>query len=132
MQKLTWYFLNLLVGQRNLVVAPASDVRDLKTQIAAVERELAAASSETLRASIQAMLKMLRERLDNVQHRDTSLAEINADLARIEMQFDYALEEATLRGRPTAISSHIELTSHLLANIDDSGTTTTTGTRQYE
>jgi hypothetical protein len=130
LQKLSWYFLNLLVGQRNLVVAPSSDGRDLQTQIAAVERELAAASSESLRASIQAMLKILRERLDNVRHRDTSLAEINADLARIEMQFDYALEEATLRGRPVAISSHIELTSQLLSNIDDSGTTASA--RQYE
>lgn len=131
LQKLSWYFLNLLVAQRNLVIAPASDVRDLRNQIAAVERELAAAQTETLRASVQAMLTILRGRLDNVQHRETSLAEINADLARIEMQFDHALEEATLRGRPVAISSHVELTSHLLANIEDSGTTTATP-RQYE
>ncbi|MEA2465172.1 MAG: hypothetical protein QOJ98_2919 [Acidobacteriota bacterium] len=130
LQRLSWLFLNLLVAQRNLVVAPKSDERELRTQIAAVERELAAATTEPLRASIQAMLKILRERLDNVQHKDTTEAEVNADLARIEMQFDYALEEATLRGRPTAISSDVELTSHLLSNIDDSGTTA--APRQYE
>jgi hypothetical protein len=130
LRRLSWLFLNLLVGQRNLVIAPSSDVRDLNSQIAAVERELAAAQTESLRASIQAMLKILRERLDNVQHRETSVAEVNADLARIEMQFDYALEEATLRGRPTAVSSNIELTSQLLSNIDDSGTTA--APRQYE
>ena len=130
LRRLSWLFLNLLVAQRTLVNSPKSDVADLRTQIAAVEREHAAAQTEALRASTLAMLKMLRERLDNVPHKDTSLAEINADLARIEMQFDYALEEATLRGRPTAISSNIELTSHLLSNIDDSGTTATP--RQYE
>jgi hypothetical protein len=130
LQRLSWLFLNLLVGQRNLVIAPASDVRELRSQLASVERELAAAQTESLRASVEAMLRILRERLDNVQHKETSLAEINADLARIEMQFDYALEEATLRGRPTAISSNIELTSQLLANIDDSGTTA--APRQYE
>ncbi|HYK01127.1 MAG TPA: hypothetical protein VE974_05180 [Thermoanaerobaculia bacterium] len=130
LRRLSWLFLNLLVAQRSLIVAPKSDERELRTQIAAVERELAAAQTEPLRASIQAMLKILHERLDNVQHKDTSEAEITADLARIEMQFDYALEEATLRGRPTAISSNIELTSHLLSNIDDSGTTA--APRQYE
>lgn len=130
LQKLSWFFLNLLVAQRNLIVAPASDIRDLQKQIIAVERELANAQTDSLRSSIQAMLKILRERLHNVTHKETSLAEINADLARIEMQFDYALEEATLRGRPAAISSHIELTSHLLSNIEDSGTTVTT--REYE
>jgi hypothetical protein len=130
LRRLSWLFLNLLVAQRTLVTAPKADERDLRMQIAAVEREHAAAQTEALRASTHAMVKMLRERLDNVPHKDTSLAEINADLARIEMQFDYALEEATLRGRPTAISSNIELTSHLLSNIDDSGTTAVP--RQYE
>jgi hypothetical protein len=130
LRRLSWLFLNLLVAQRTLVTSPKSDEHDLRIQIAAIEREHASAQTEALRASTQAMLKMLRERLDNVPHKDTSLAEINADLARIEMQFDYALEEATLRGRPTAISSNIELTSHLLSNIDDSGTTATP--RQYE
>lgn len=119
LQKLTWLFLNLLVAQRNLIIAPQSDERDLTKQIAAAERELAAATqSESLRASKEATVRLLRERLDNVQHRQTYLAEIDADLARIETQFDVALEEASLRGRPAAISANVELTSHLLANLD--------------
>ena len=126
LQKLTWLFLNLLVAQRNLIVAPQSDERDLQKQIAAAEREVVMATqSESLKASKEATLRLLRERLDNVQHRQTYLAEIEADLARIETQFDVALEEAALRGRPAAISANVELTSHLLSNLEDSTTTYT-------
>jgi len=121
LQKLTWLFLNLLVAQRNLIIAPSSDERDLQKQIAALERETAAPQlSQSLRESKQATLDLLRGRLDNIQHRATSLAEIDADLARVETQFDLALEEATLRGRPAAISVGVELTSRLL-NIEDEG-----------
>src|SRR5688500_6925106 len=124
LQKLTWLFLNLLIAQRNLIIAPQSDERDLQKQIASLEREIVTAPpSESLRGSKEATLRLLRERLDNVQHRQTYLAEIDADLARIETQFDVALEEASLRGRPMAISANVELTSHLLANLDDGSTT---------
>jgi paraquat-inducible protein B len=132
LQQLTWFFLNLLVAQRNLVIAPSSDERELQQQIAATKRELASANTEQLRASKEATLRLLRERLDNIQHRETSLAEIEADLARIETQFDFALEEATLRGRPTAISSNVELTSRLLTDLNEGMSDTTSSPRQYE
>ncbi|HEX8170438.1 MAG TPA: hypothetical protein VF824_07860 [Thermoanaerobaculia bacterium] len=120
LQKLTWLFLNLLVAQRDLVIAPSSDARDLEKQIATLDRELAAPSlTPALRTSKEATLRLLRERLDNIDHRATSLAEIEADLARIETQFDFALEETTLRGRPAAVSSDIGLTSDLLGNLGD-------------
>lgn len=123
LQRLTWLYLNLLVAQRNLVVAPPSDARDLQKQIAAYERELLTAPTAAVRSSQEATIRLLRERLDNIQHRETSLAEIDADLTRIETQFDFALEEATLRGRPNAISANVELTSRLLENLDESSTT---------
>jgi hypothetical protein len=122
MQKLTWLYLNLLVAQRNLVVAPASDARELESQIRNCERELATAPSEAARASKEATIRLLRERLDNIRHKDTAMAEIDADLARIETQLDFALEEATLRGRPAAISANVELTSRLLGNITEETT----------
>ena len=124
MEKLTWLYLNLLVAQRNLIVAPASDARELEKQIQTCERELATAPSDAARASKQATIRLLRERLDNIQHKGTALAEIDADLARIETQLDFALEEATLRGRPAAISANVELTSRLLGNIEDETTYT--------
>jgi hypothetical protein len=130
LQKLTWLFLNLLVAERTIIVAPASDERALQKQIELAERELPAAPSTSARASLEATIRLLRERLDNVQHRQTSLAEIAADLTRIETQFDFALEEASLRGRPMAISSNVELTSRLLDNMDDLGHDVTTSTSQ--
>lgn len=119
LRKLTWLFLNLLVAQRNFIIAPQSDERDLQKQIAALEREVAAPDlTHSLAESKQATLDLLRGRLDNIQHRESSLAEIEADLARIEAQFDLAIEEATLRGRPAAMSVGVELTSRLL-NLDE-------------
>lgn len=123
LRKLTWLFLKLLVAQRNLIIAPESDERELHKQIAAAERELASATTDSLRSSKQATLRLLRERLANVQHRQTNMAEVESDLTRIETQFDVALEEASLRGTPAAISANIELTSHLLGNMDDESTT---------
>ena len=127
MERLTWLYLNLLVAQRNIVIAPSSDARDLEKQIADYERQLAVAPTAAVKASQQATIRMLRERMDNIQHRETSLAEIDADLTRIETQLDYALEEASLRGRPNAISANVELTSRLLENLDESSGATTYG-----
>jgi hypothetical protein len=125
LQKLTWLYLNLLVAQRNLIVAgPVADTRDLDKQIAAIEREIAVAPTSQLRESKEATLRLLRGRLENSQQRHTSMAEIESDLARIDAQLDVALEEASLRGRPVAISANIELTSHLLSNVEDQTTWT--------
>ena len=123
LRRLTWLYLNLLIAQRNLAIAPQSDERELQKQIQAYEGELSRAPSPAAKASHEATLRLLRERLHNIQHKEVSLAEIDADLARIETQFDFALEEATLRGRPAAISANVELTSRLLGNIDDLGST---------
>lgn len=122
LQKLTWLFLNLLVAQRTLIVAPSSDEKELRKQVEQISRDIAASPSDAARVSKEATLKLLCERLNNVEHRKTSIAEIEADLTRIETQFDYALEEASLRGRPLAISANVELTSQLLGNLDDSTT----------
>lgn len=119
LQKLSWLYLNLLVAQRNLIVASNSDERELQKQIHALEREIASAASTAARASKEATLRLLRERMANIHDRATSLAEIEADLARIDAQFDFALEEASLRGRPAAISANIELTSHMLGPMED-------------
>lgn len=123
-RKLTWLFLNLLEAQRNLVIAPVSDERELRKQVDALERELASPLAPAVRASKEATLRLLQERIANIADRSTSLAEVEADLSRIETQFDLALEEATLRGRPTAISANVELTSHLLSNLGEDGGTT--------
>ena len=127
LQKLTSIFARLLIAQRNLqsldVVARESDLRN---QIASIEKELASASmSEALRDSKKATQTILKQRLRNLQRRNESLAEIDSDLTRIEQQVDLAVEDASLKGRPQAISANIDLVSHLLDDSYDPATMTT-------
>ncbi|HEX7153081.1 MAG TPA: hypothetical protein VF618_16460 [Thermoanaerobaculia bacterium] len=118
LKRLTWLYLKLLAAQRTLInLGPRADTRELQTQIAALEAELPAAAA-TVRESKEATLRLLRERRDNIDHREQYLAEIDSDLARIEAQIDLALDEASLRGRPVALSSDVKLTSSLLDNIE--------------
>lgn len=131
LRTLTWLFLRLLAAQRNLLMlGPPTIASELNRQIAALESELARGiTSSALKQSKEATLTMLRQRSENLARREESLAEIEGDLARIESQVELALDEASLRGRPTAISAKVELVSHLLDDggvYDDLGVDTTT------
>ncbi len=135
LRKLEEIFERLLVARRNLLEHSSANEADLRAKIAAGERELASGSgSESLRESREATLAILKQRLRNLQRREESLAEIESDLTRIEAQFDLAIDDATLKGRPAAISANIDLVSHLLddALLDPSSTTTSSATHQLE
>jgi hypothetical protein len=115
LQKLMWAYLKLLVAQRNLQNLGHQTTEDeINAQIAAIEKELKGNVTGTLRDSKTATLNILRQRLRNLQRRTETLAEIDADLARVEAQIDLALEQASLKDRPTAISANIDLVSHML------------------
>jgi hypothetical protein len=58
-------------------------------------------------------LRILQQRLNNVNRRAESNAEIESDLSRVEAQVDLALESATMQGQAEVISANVELTSHL-------------------
>jgi len=73
--------------------------------------------SRSLRESKEATLRILEQRLANLERREQTLAEIDSDLTRIEAQVDLALENAGMRGKSEAISANIDLVSQLL---DDS------------
>lgn len=125
LHKLTNMYVRLLVAQRNIsgMAADATD-KSLQAQIEQIKRELAGDIPPALRDSKQATLNILTQRLTNLRRRSETLAEIESDLTRIEAQIDLALEDASLKGKPTAISGNIDLVSHLL--IDDSSLDTTT------
>jgi hypothetical protein len=131
LEKLTTIYLRLLVAQRNITtMASETNESELKQQIATLQAEIGGIpdTSGTLRSSKQATLLLLTQRLRNLQTRDETLAEINSDLTRIEAQIDLALEDASLKGRPTAISANIDLVSHLLDDHDDVQTLATEST----
>jgi hypothetical protein len=128
LRKLTALYVRLLVAQRNLrMLNVSSREAELRNQIKTIEGELAKGSmSETLRDSKRATLAILNQRLRNLGRREESLAEIDSDLTRIEQQVDLAAEDASLKGRPAAISANIDLVSHLLDDTYDPGLSTTT------
>lgn len=120
LRRLSWLFLQLLVAQRDLRVATKADPKEIEREIEKLEGELLD-STKTAQESKQATIALLRERLDNVRQKETSLAEIDADLARIEAQLDVALEDATLRDAPVAISENVQLTSMMISSESTSG-----------
>ncbi|HEX3581690.1 MAG TPA: hypothetical protein VH087_07985 [Thermoanaerobaculia bacterium] len=125
LHKLMSIYIHLLVAQRNIgTVGAGANQKELQLRIDAMRKELAAPDlAPALRESKQATLNVLLQRLNTIQKCNESLAEIDSDLTRIEAQIDLALEEASLKGKPTAISGNIDLVSHLL--VDDTSMTTT-------
>lgn len=129
LHKLANMYIRLLVAQRNITNTGAeSSEKSLQSQIDQIRKEVAGNIPAALRESKQATLNILSQRLTNLRRRSETLAEIESDLTRIEAQIDLALEDASLKGKPTAISSNIDLVSHLL--IDDSTTTTSSSSGQ--
>lgn len=127
LRELVAIYTRLLVARRNIEsMGDPAAVAAVRMQIAQLRDELAKGvrNNTVLRESKEATLRLCLQRLQNYERREQSLAEIESDLTRIEAQIDLALEDASLRGRPTAISSNIDLVSHLL--IDDPDTMTTT------
>lgn len=116
LDKLQWLYLRLLLSHQTLSAhdADASE-RTLRAEVARIQRDLGSERlTPTLRASLQATLELLTKRLESAAQRQTTLDEIESDLRRIETQVDLALDEATLNGRPVAISTNIDFASRLL------------------
>lgn len=134
LQKLAELFVKLLVAQKNILAnSSGPQEHELKGQMTQIEQTLGGeAGSQTLRESKRATLQIIQQRMRNLQRRDETLAEIDSDLTRIEAQIGLALEEATLEGRPTAISANIQLVSHLLDDHLLDIDTTTSPERQIE
>jgi hypothetical protein len=119
LRSLVELYVRLLGLQRNLLRMGHADEQQIRSQIAGIEQALQTdGGSDSLRQSRQATLALLRQRLRNRERRDESLAEIASDLTRIETQIDLALEEASLKGSPSAISSSLGFVSQLLMDDD--------------
>lgn len=128
LRKLVTIYARLLVARRNIeAMGDPAVMNAVRAQIAQLREELArGVANIALRESKEATLRLCEQRFQNYERREQSLAEIESDLTRIEAQIDLAIEDASLRGRPTAISSNIDLVSHLLIEDPESWGTTTT------
>ncbi len=116
--RMTWIYLKLLVARHHLEASRVhASEADLKRKIGDLEREVTASgASSALRESQAATLKILEQRLSNLERFDQTLKQVDSDLARIEAQVDLALESAGLRGSGAAgtITANLELAGQVL------------------
>lgn len=137
LERLLLLYLRLLGMDKNLSLLKSADADDLRDEIEELEETMRDPHLVgSVRETKQITLNLLTQRLLNVERRDESLREVESDLARIEVQIDLALEEASLKTHPISISGNIRLVSQML---DDSftsrpttTTTTTTSSREAE
>jgi hypothetical protein len=114
--RITWVYLKLLIARHRLLDQARLDTPgELEQRVTTLERELASNQlSEAIRTSKTATLEITRKRLETLERRQQSLAEIDSDLVRTEAQIDLALENAAIQNQPSAIGSDLNLASHLL------------------
>ena len=117
LNNLQWLYLKLLVAQQNLTAHFGDeDDKSLQRKIAEIEAELKnMPESGTLAKSKTATLEILRQRVNVLHNREQTLKEIDSDLTRIEEQISLIVENASLQGKPQAISSEIELATDLVS-----------------
>lgn len=116
LKTLQWVYLKLLVARHHLE-APANHATEdvLESKIKDLEKDLKDPSeTDSLRQSKSATIDILKKRLANLRRREQTQEEIESDLTRIENQVDLILENVTIQGKPTTISTDIELASDLL------------------
>src|SRR6185312_12281957 len=116
LNRLLWIYLKLLVARRQLAATKAqTNTAELEQKASDLEKGLAAGSLPTaLRDSQTATLKLLRQRLENLERCDENLKQVDSDLARVEAQVDLAAESAALRGGGAAVTANLELASQTL------------------
>ena len=124
LNRLSWIYLKLLVARQHLESSRlhASEA-DLQRKIADLEREISSSADapSSLRSSQSATLKLLQQRLRNLENCEVTLKQVDSDLARIEAQVDLALESATARGGGAVVAADLELASQTLEDGLDFG-----------
>lgn len=114
--RLSWIYLKLLVARFHLEASRVQvSEAELRRQVADLNAALAAPGlSAALRESRSATLKIVEQRLQNLERCQQTLQEVDADLGRIEAQVDLALQSANLRGGGAVVSANLELASQIL------------------
>lgn len=113
LQSLSWTHLKLLFARSALLSGDSENaVSTIREQVEKLKSEIDTAKlSHNARHSKQATLDILSKRLKHFDKREQSLAEIDADLARIEAQVALALDGAKLHAKPDTISLDLDLAS---------------------
>jgi len=114
LDSLGWLYLKLLVAKQNLGNSTGESEESLSRKISDLQKSLEEGTdTEALHKSKTATLAILKKRLNVMRHKGQMLQEIDSDLMRLEAQVALAVENASVEGKPQAISTEIELASDL-------------------
>lgn len=112
LNQLLGIFLRLLASREAIAdTVERLDKAGLEKEIGRLEKQLgaaAAANNDALKRSIEGTLSIQSKRLENQQRATSSLAVIDAELARIEQQVELIREEAAVSGGPEALSHRLD------------------------
>ncbi|MGE9267517.1 MAG: hypothetical protein ACQKBY_05430 [Verrucomicrobiales bacterium] len=106
---LAWTYLKLLFARHALSSRESEHNHEiLSAKISALQSELGQKqASASVRTSKEATLDLLRKRLAHFDKRSETIAEIEADLARIEAQTDLAHDNARLQAKPDDVTPEL-------------------------
>jgi hypothetical protein len=108
LRTLASHFGRLLVAKQNIGRFWDGDPREIGEEIAGLAVDLKKDGlSPELRASKTRTLEILQARLENQKRKDQALEEIEAELRRIEAQFELALENAAMSAQPSSVSADL-------------------------
>jgi hypothetical protein len=116
LQRLVWLHLNLLhteVGLHTLVQEAAArneTEEHLRRRIESLEKKRIAADPELAR-SLEAKLDILRQRAERQGEARQKLAQVDAEIDRVEHQVELLREEAVLSTEPATMARRIDVVS---------------------
>jgi len=119
--RLLWLYLKLLRARQTLdgLLREArqsdQDQQSLARRSEDLKRELADASSPELRRSLEAQVEILAQRSERQGEAHTRVAQVDAELARIEQQVELLREETVLTANSDGLSRRIDTVSSSLS-----------------
>ncbi len=112
-------YLQLLIARQHLSSTNSgSNEEKIRQQISRLESQLgdfASSRSAAARESMEATVGLLRKRLAVFAKRDEAVGEIDADLIRIETQFDLAADSAAIRAQPAEAKLDLDIASRMIS-----------------
>lgn len=119
LESLLWTYLKLLFAKEALEGREGEqNAYKVKMEIETLTEELNSGHmSHSVRKSKQATLEILQKRVAHFNKKTEAIAEIEADLMRIEAQVDLAYDNSRLQAKPDAISMDLELASDTMQSV---------------
>jgi hypothetical protein len=122
LDRLLWIYIRLLKTTKQLAAAvddSAGRDRQLRGQIAQLEKDLHSDLSDDLRASKEATLNTLRARLAIQSEAKAKLEYSRAELQRIEGEVDRAREQSLISTEPVAVTRQVDAITSGLGVTND-------------